>query len=65
MEKMESKINVMVRMKPMSPAEMAKQKNQIWNKVSDNTLMNKQTKDLFSYDRVFGPEVDTATIFNE
>ena len=61
---MESKINVMVRIKPMSTSDMGKEKNQIWNKISDNTLMNKRTKELFSYDRVFGSEVDTQTIFD-
>ena len=27
--------------------------------------MNTRTKEAFSYDRVFGPEVSTQTIFNE
>ena len=27
--------------------------------------MNARTRELFSYDRVFGPEVTTETIFNE
>ena len=62
---MESKINVMVRMKPMSPTDVGKEKNHIWSKVSENTLMNKRTKELFSYDRVFDADVSTHTIFNE
>ena len=63
--KMESKINVMVRIKPMSVVDMNKEKNQLWNRVSDNQLKNRRTKELFTYDRVFGPEVNTFTIFNE
>lgn len=27
--------------------------------------MNTRTKELFSYDRVFGPDISTETIFNE
>lgn len=41
---MESKINVMVRIKPHSGSES------IWTKVSDNTLMSVKTKELYSYD---------------
>ena len=27
--------------------------------------MNTRTKEMYTFDRVFGPEVNTATIFNE
>ena len=63
---MESKINVTVRIKPMAPKEASIVKNtNVWQKVNNQTLMNLRTKEMFSYDRVFGPEVPTETIFNE
>jgi len=62
----ESKINVTVRMKPMAPKEASIDKNKnVWQKVSEQTLVNTRTKEMFSYDRVFGPEISTETIFNE
>ena len=62
----ESKINVTVRIKPLAPKEVKNDRNcNVWNKVSDQTLVNTRTKEMFSYDRVFGPEVETETIFNE
>lgn len=62
---MESKINVTVRMKPLSSNEGNNEKNKMWNKVSENTLMFQRTKEMFSFDHVFGPEVNTETIFQE
>jgi hypothetical protein len=35
----------------------------MWGKLSDNTLMNTKTKEMFSYDNVFGPEVTTKQVF--
>jgi hypothetical protein len=60
---MESKINVAVRIKPLSAAEIQQDKNRMWSKVSDNTLMFQRTKEMFAFDHVFGPEVKTETIF--
>lgn len=60
----ESKINVTVRVKPLSKSEDSHEKNHLWKKVSDNTLMNSRTKEMFSFDQVFGPEVSTETIFD-
>ena len=62
---MESKINVTVRMKPLSGQESQNDKNRMWQKVSDNTLMFQRTKEMFSFDHVFGPEIKTETIFKE
>ena len=50
----------------MAPKEASIVKNtNVWQKVNNQTLMNLRTKEMFSYDRVFGPEVPTETIFNE
>lgn len=51
---MESKINVTVRIKPFSEAERAQEKNHVWSQIGDNTLMNTRTKEMFSFDNVFG-----------
>ena len=62
---MESKINVTLRVKPLSAAEAKLDKNKLWTKVSDNTLMNTRSKDVFSFDKVFDQNVSTDTIFKE
>lgn len=62
---MESKINVTVRVKPLLPKEAAQTNQQLWQKVSSNTLMNLRTKEMFSFDNVFTHEVTTKQIFNE
>jgi hypothetical protein len=56
---MESKINVTVRVKPLSETERANDKNHIWSQVSDNTIINVKTKELFTFDSVFGEGVTT------
>jgi hypothetical protein len=56
---MESKINVTVRVKPLSDTERANEKNHIWSQVSDNTIINVKTKELFTFDSVFGEGVTT------
>ena len=62
----ESKINVTVRIKPLGPKDAKSDKSQsVWQKVSEQTLVNTRTKEAFTYDRVFGPEVHTETIFNQ
>ena len=61
---MESKINVTVRMKPLSESERANDKNYIWNQVSDNTIMNVKTKEMFTFDSVFGERAHTQQIFD-
>lgn len=61
---MESKINVTVRIKPLTTKESPKNTN-VWQKMSDQTLINTRTKEAFTYDRVFGPEISTETIFTE
>jgi hypothetical protein len=56
---MESKINVTVRIKPLSDVERANDKNHIWNQVSENTIMNVKTKEMFTFDNVFGERAHT------
>ena len=62
--KMESKINVSLRIRPLSAAEAAQDKNHLWLKMSDSAIMNKRTKEVFQFDRVFGDEVTTRQIFD-
>ena len=62
---MESKINVTLRVKPLSTVEGRHEKNKIWHVQNGNTLMNSRSKEVFTFDKVFGPEVSTQTIFNE
>lgn len=56
---MESKINVTVRIKPLSEAERSSEKNHLWTLIGDNTLMNIRTKEMFSFDNVFGEKATT------
>ncbi len=56
---MESKINVAVRMKPLTEQERAQEKNHIWTQVSDNTIMNVKNKELYTFDSVFSEGVST------
>jgi len=51
---MESKINVSVRIKPLNKQEALMDKNHFWAKISDTTLMNKRTKEVYHFDNVFG-----------
>lgn len=61
---MESKINVSVRIKPLSKQEKLLEKNHFWSKISDTTLMNKRTKEVYHFDKVCGPEMSTKNIFD-
>lgn len=56
---MESKINVSVRVKPLTDKESLIEKNHMWSVVSDTTLMNKRTKEIYTFDNVFGPDMST------
>ena len=56
---MESKINVAVRMKPLTEQERVQEKNHIWTQVSDNTIMNVKNKELYTFDSVFSEGVTT------
>lgn len=61
---MESKINVTVRMKPLSSKELQNTRNKdLWQKIADNTILNTRTKEVFAFDNVFSPEVTTSEIF--
>jgi centromeric protein E len=61
---MESKINVTVRIKPLSKIESSQEKNKFWNHVNETMVMNRRTKESFTFDKVFGPESTTEQIFN-
>ncbi len=56
---MESKINVTVRIKPLNEADRASEKNNLWQQLGDNTIMNIRTKEMFSFDKVFGEKLNT------
>ena len=56
---MESKINVTLRMKPLSEQESINDKNHLWSNIKSNSIMNSRTKEVFTFDRVFGPDVST------
>ena len=50
----------------MADKEAKNDKNtKVWTKVSEQTLVNTRTKEAFSFDQVFGPEISTQTIFSE
>src|SRR5687767_9620021 len=61
---MESKINVTVRIKPLVEIDKSVEKNYLWTQLGDNTLMNVRTKEMFSFDNVFGEKMTTDEIFN-
>jgi hypothetical protein len=61
---MESNINVTVRIKPLSDIERANDKNHIWNQISENTIINVKTKEMFTFDNVFGERAHTQQIFD-
>jgi len=56
---MESKINVSVRIKPLSTTEAMLDKNHLWVKMSESAIMNKRTKEVYQFDNVFGGDVST------
>lgn len=62
---MESKINVTVRIKPLSKGEKAEEKNNLWTQIGENTVMNIRTKEMFSFDNVFGEKMTTLDIFDQ
>ena len=62
----ESKINVTVRIKPLKQKEQVNDKNKnLWHRINEQGLMNMRTKEVYTFDRVFGPETSTEIIFNE
>lgn len=61
---MESKINVSLRIKPLSTAEAMVEKNHLWSKISDNTIMNQRTKEVYNFDNVYDGDVRTKEIFD-
>lgn len=61
---MESKINVSLRVKPLSASEKANAKNQLWSIPSESSLCNKRTNEVYQFDRVFGENESTKLIFD-
>ena len=61
---MESKINVSLRIKPLSESETVNEKNHMWVKLSDNSIMNQRTNEIFQYDTVFADSASTSEIFD-
>lgn len=57
-------INVSLRIKPLSDHEAANEKNHLWVKLSDTSIMNKRTNEVFQYDKVFSDEASTSDIFD-
>ena len=62
---MESKINVSLRVKPLSQIEAKQDKNKLWKIASETSLINSRSNEAYTFVKVFGPEVSTETIFNE
>ena len=56
---MESKINVTLRVKPLSQQESINQKNNIWQTMKNNSIVNSRTNEVFTFDKVFGPDSST------
>ena len=51
-------------MKPLSKKESVSDKNHLWSCVSDTTLMNQKTKEVYQFDNVFSPDKSTSQIFD-
>ena len=47
---METKINVSLRIKPLSSKEKFLDKNHLWEKMGDASILNKRTNDVFKFD---------------
>lgn len=43
----------------MADQEKSQEKNQLWQMLGDNTVMNVRTKEMFSFDSVFGEGITT------
>lgn len=59
---MESKIKVMLRVKPLSQEDETHEKNQSWS-INDNTVSNSETKENWTFDQVFTPQQSTQDIY--
>ena len=60
---MESRINVLVRMKPLKTSEKVNTKNHLWSVLNNNTINNIHTNESFVFDKVFEEDVSTSDIF--
>eukprot|EP00347_Sterkiella_histriomuscorum_P020283 403338399 len=60
----QNKIHVSVRMKPLTQAESIYEKNHFWQVINDQTIAQQQTKEQYSFDRVFNDDISTAQIFD-
>ena len=61
---MESKINVSLRVKPLSDQDQQNPKNNIWQIINESSLFNNRTQEVFQFDRVFGGDSSTQQIFD-
>jgi len=62
---MESKINVSLRIKPLTEAERLKNQNMLWQALGDTTVINQRTKEMFSFDNVFSDRATTTELFEK
>ena len=61
---MESKINVTLRVKPLSADEARNKKNELWKQQSDTGILNTRTNELYTFDRVFPGSSTTQELFD-
>ena len=61
---MERKINVTVRVKPLSEKEKKNEKNHLWQVASDSSILNTRTNEMYTFDRVYPGTCNTAEVFD-
>ena len=61
---MESKIHVTLRVKPLTKQEGLCDRNHGWQQVSDTSIKNQRTQEVYQFDRVFADESTTREIFD-
>jgi hypothetical protein len=59
----ENKINVTVRIKPLTKAQQQLKQSLIWTQANETTLVNSKTKEAFHFDKVFSPCESNSQIF--
>ena len=61
---MESKIQVLVRVKPLRDEEDINPKNHLW-KVNDNVLINSESQEQYPFDKVYPDTSTTKELYQE
>lgn len=61
---MESKIHVSLRVKPLTDQEKMSDRNHGWSQVSDTSIRNQRTQEVYQFDRVFAGDSTTREIFD-